>query len=197
MVSKSTDVDGSATNEACADHSLGSFVESVTNPKGDPQRAPKSERTASRNMEDVSCRGDGVGKSSNFVTCMKRRPRCRKSVAVHGTPCTDPTQLPGVRKDMTERMPIKGSALRPTVEDLNNLKLTKQVLTDYITLSLLITELELLNNVRSRYKGVTPNSKLLQGAPDIMGQGGGPEGEHAKASAYQLVMRPHHYGSKG
>lgn len=35
-VLESTDVDGSATDETCVDHPSGSFVESVTNPEGDP-----------------------------------------------------------------------------------------------------------------------------------------------------------------
>ena len=105
----------------------------------------------------MSCEGDGVGKSSNIVTYMKRRPRSRKPTAVHGTPYTDPTRLPGARKkqkDITEGsagadppgadsdpcegrvdpkvvdvhpIAVEGSSVGQSAEDFNKLKLTKQV----------------------------------------------------------------------
>ncbi|KAJ8439203.1 LOW QUALITY PROTEIN: hypothetical protein Cgig2_003416 [Carnegiea gigantea] len=176
MAVESTTVDGADADEAYVDPPLGL---PVTNPNGDTQRTPESERTTSHDTKDVPCERDGVGKSSNILTCMKRRPQCRKPIAVHGTPYTDPTRMPGARKtqkDMTEgitgaetayagsdpcdgtadeevldvqAITVEGSCMGLSAEDLNNLKLTKQVLTGYITMPLLATELELPNNVRS------------------------------------------------
>lgn len=112
----------------------------------------------SHDTEDVLCERDGVGKSSNILTHMKRRPSCRKPTVVHGSPYTDPTQLLAARKrqkDMTERItgaemayagsdpcdgkvgqevldvhPIAVERLRiePSAKDLNNLKWIKQVI---------------------------------------------------------------------
>ncbi|KAJ8435883.1 hypothetical protein Cgig2_010916 [Carnegiea gigantea] len=135
-------------------------------------------------------RGDGSGKSSNIVTCMKRKPRCWKPTAVHGTPFADLTHIPGARKrqkEMKEGMigankpraagdpcegnvhpfvvdvqplSVEGSGIGSSVEELNKLKLTKQVLAGYISAFLSATEMELVTNVRSRLQGIRPNARL-------------------------------------
>ncbi|KAJ8453380.1 LOW QUALITY PROTEIN: hypothetical protein Cgig2_008264 [Carnegiea gigantea] len=104
---ESTAVDGAAANEACVEPPLGPSVENGTYLEDDAHITPESERTMSPDADDVPREADNVGKSSNIVTHMKRRPRCRKPAAAHDTPYTDPTHLPGVRnrqKDMTKWM---------------------------------------------------------------------------------------------
>ena len=74
MASESTDVEDGAIDKACVNPLLGLSLETVSNAEGDRQKAPESEMTMSTDMEDVACEGDGVGKSFNIVTYMKRRP---------------------------------------------------------------------------------------------------------------------------
>ena len=45
-------MDGAVADEAYVDPPLGPSVESVTNPDGDTQRTPESERTMSHDTED-------------------------------------------------------------------------------------------------------------------------------------------------
>ncbi|KAJ8432869.1 hypothetical protein Cgig2_033874 [Carnegiea gigantea] len=113
-----------------------------------------TERT-SLHADDVGCKDDGGEKSSNIVTRMRRKPRCRKPTAVHCSLFTDPTSLAGARKSKKEKnegmtgvdepcvandhgegsmypsildvqlLSVEGSGIAPSVEELNKLKLTK------------------------------------------------------------------------
>jgi len=74
MTPESTNVECAARDEARVDSLLGLSLEIVSNAEGYRQRTPESEMTTSADMKDVSYKGDGVGKSSNIVTRMKRRP---------------------------------------------------------------------------------------------------------------------------
>ncbi|KAJ8426136.1 LOW QUALITY PROTEIN: hypothetical protein Cgig2_022433 [Carnegiea gigantea] len=85
MAAQSTDVNSVDADEACVDPILGSSVESGTNPEGDTQVKPESERTMSPDADDVPCED-------------MRRSRRRKLVVVHGTPVTDLTRLSRARK---------------------------------------------------------------------------------------------------
>ncbi|KAJ8427980.1 hypothetical protein Cgig2_017467 [Carnegiea gigantea] len=125
-------------HEACIQAPLG---ESIT---GEAERM-------SPDADDVGCEDDGGGKSSNIVACMRRKPRCRKPTAVHGSPFTDPTRSSGARKSKKERnegmtgadeprttddlgegsvhpsildvqpLSVEGSDIGPSVEELNKL----------------------------------------------------------------------------
>jgi len=98
---------------------------------------------------------DGGGKSSNIVTRIRMKPRCREPTLVHGTPFTNPTHMPSAQKrqkEMKEGMmgadtpraagdscegsihpsvldvqplSVEGLGIGPSVEELNKLKLTK------------------------------------------------------------------------
>ncbi|KAJ8440451.1 LOW QUALITY PROTEIN: hypothetical protein Cgig2_013610 [Carnegiea gigantea] len=213
MAAESTTADGADADEASVDPPLAPSVHSGTNPKGSADVPPKCERTTTPDSDDVPYEGDGVRKSSNIVTRMKRRPRSWKPTAVYGTPYTDPTRPPGAwkkQKDITEGrtgadMPGTGSdpcegRVGPGVLDVHLIAMegrrakcggvqqaevdevgndevvvhviflflfnigysllhVMQVLTAYVTASLSAMELELLNNVRSWFKGLRPNSK--------------------------------------
>jgi len=145
--------DSMATDdEACVEPLLGESVERVTTPEEDAQIIKGTERI-SPDADDVGSEDDAGGESSNIVIYMRRNPRCRKLVAVHGTPFIDPT--PGAwknKKEMKEGMTgadkpcaigdacegsvhpsvlnvqplsVEGSGIGPSVEELNNLKLTE------------------------------------------------------------------------
>ena len=89
----------------CRPPPLGQSGESVANPAGNVDRTAGSDNSGNPDLEGVPCEGEGAGDSSNIVTRMKRRPRCRKPTAVHGTPYTDPTRHHGGRKkqkDLTD-----------------------------------------------------------------------------------------------
>ena len=185
----------------------------MTTPEGDAQITTANERM-SLDADDVGWEGDGGEKSSNIVTHMRRKPRCRKPAAVHGTPFTDPTHMLGARKrqkGMKEGMTgadkpraagdpcegsmhpfivdmqpfsVEGSGIGSSVEELNKLKLTKQVMMNfdcmylvfcvlqmchlsmrimqvlkgYISALLSATEMELVPN--GRLKGVRPLTTL-------------------------------------
>ncbi|KAJ8449478.1 LOW QUALITY PROTEIN: hypothetical protein Cgig2_002275 [Carnegiea gigantea] len=172
MSTESIAVDGAAVDETCVDHPLGLSIESVTNLEGDAQRTPETERTTSPDTKDVPYKGDSVGKSSNIVTYMKTRLRCQKPAAMHDTPYTDSIDCQR-HKDMTKGMtgaetacassdPCEGK-VDPEVLDVQLIEVEGsgmgQVLIGYITTPLPVMELELLNNIRSRYKELRPNSK--------------------------------------
>ncbi|KAJ8435705.1 LOW QUALITY PROTEIN: hypothetical protein Cgig2_002662 [Carnegiea gigantea] len=79
-----------------------------------------------------------------------------------------------------------------------------QVLTGYISAPLSAIEMELVTNVRSRFKGICPNGRkclrltcvltLTNREEDL--QGGGPVEVSTEARACKLVMGPHPCGSK-
>ncbi|KAJ8427794.1 hypothetical protein Cgig2_032853 [Carnegiea gigantea] len=149
-----------ADDEACVEPLLGESVERVTAPEKDAQITGETKRT-SLDTDDVGCEDDGGGKSSNIVIRIRRKLRCRKQAAVHGTPFTDPTRIPGARKSKKEMkegmtdvdkpcavgdpcegsahpsvldmqpLSVAGSGIRPSVEELHKLKLTEQVLMNF------------------------------------------------------------------
>ncbi|KAJ8428612.1 hypothetical protein Cgig2_026157 [Carnegiea gigantea] len=208
-------VEDAAVDEACANPPLGQSGESVANPVGDIDRTAGSDSSGNPDLEGVPCEGEGAGDSLNIITRMKRRPRCRKPAAVHGTPYTDPTRHHGGRKKQkdlidegmrAEKAPgddepskrevateildvppiaMEGSHWGADAEDFNTITLTKQVLAAYITAPLSATEKELLNTVQGRYKGLRSNNK-----------GGGCEVVLAETGACELVAGPHQRGLK-
>ncbi|KAJ8429583.1 hypothetical protein Cgig2_023789 [Carnegiea gigantea] len=175
-------------HEACVQAPLGEPVQRVTTPEEDAQTTGDTERT-SPDADDVGCEDDGGRKSSNIVAHMRRKPWCWKPAAIHGSPFTDPTSLLGARKSKKEGnegmtganepraandpgegsvhpsvfdvqpLSVEGSGIGPSTEELNKLKLTKQVLVGYIFAPLSALEMELVTNVRSRFKGVRPNGR--------------------------------------
>ena len=86
-----------ADDEACVQPPLGPSVQRMTIPEKDAQIIAETERT-SPDADDVGCGDGGGGKSSNIVTCMRRKPRCQKPAAVHATPFTNPTHIRGALK---------------------------------------------------------------------------------------------------
>ncbi|KAJ8435238.1 hypothetical protein Cgig2_015641 [Carnegiea gigantea] len=99
--------------------------------------------------DDVGFEDDGGGKSSNIIAHMMRKPQCSKPAVVYGSPFTDPTHLPGARKSKEERKEGMTGADEPDAADDPG----------YISAPLLASEMELVTNVRSRFKGVRPNAK--------------------------------------
>ena len=126
--------------------------------------------------DDVGCEDDGGGKRSSIVTRIKRKPRCWKPATVHGSPFTDPTHPPGARKSKKERnkgmagaeepraaddpgegsvhpsvldvqqLSVEGLGIGSSVEELNKLKLTKQVLTNFACMYLVVCVLEICHS---------------------------------------------------
>jgi len=66
-----------AGDDACVDSPLGPSAESVTTPDGDAKITPKSERTTSLDVDNVSCEGDGVVK--RFQNCDPREEEASMS----------------------------------------------------------------------------------------------------------------------
>ncbi|KAJ8432413.1 LOW QUALITY PROTEIN: hypothetical protein Cgig2_013827 [Carnegiea gigantea] len=186
----------------------------------------ETERT-SPDADDVGCRDDGGGNNSNIVT--RGSLEVEKLTVVHGSPFTDPTRLSGARKSKKEMkegvtgvdephavdepsegsvdppvlnvqpLLVEGSGIGPSMEELNKIKLTKQVLVGYISAPLSVTEIELVTKVRTRPKGVKCQTVcyfVLDMCADIDGQGGGHARVSAEARAGKLVKGLHPCGSK-
>ncbi|KAJ8430528.1 hypothetical protein Cgig2_012927 [Carnegiea gigantea] len=133
---------------------------------------------------------------------------------VHDSPFTGPTHLPGAQKSKKEMkdgvtsadeppavddpsegsvdppildvqpLSVEGLGIGPSVEKLNKMKLTKEVLAGYTSAPLSAREMEL----------VTKCFFAIDMCADIDGQRGGHPQVSAKARAGKLVTRPHPRG---
>ncbi|KAJ8443110.1 hypothetical protein Cgig2_030878 [Carnegiea gigantea] len=131
----------------------------------------------------ASLADDGGGKSSNIVTCMRRKPRCWKPATVHGSPFTDPTSQSGARKSKKERKEGMTGADEPRAADDPGEGSVHPSVFD-------------LQPISVERSGIGPSVEELNKLK-LTKLGGGPLGVSAETRAYKLVTGPHPCGSKG
>ncbi|KAJ8442944.1 hypothetical protein Cgig2_019517 [Carnegiea gigantea] len=158
-----------ADHEACVQPPMGESVQRVITLEEDAQITGETKRT-SPDLDDVVCEDDSGGKSSNIIARMRRKPR------LYDNPFTDPTRLLGAQKSKKERnegmtgvdepraandpdegsvhpsvlnvqpLSVEGSGIGPSVEELNKLKLTKQVLMNFACMYLVVCVVEMCHS---------------------------------------------------
>ncbi|KAJ8453089.1 hypothetical protein Cgig2_014852 [Carnegiea gigantea] len=190
MAPETADVtaEDAAVDEACADPPLGQSGDSMANLVGDVDRTVGSDSNGNPDVEGVPCEGEGAGDSSNIVTRMKRRPRCRKLAAVHRTPYTDPTQHHGGRKkqkDLTNEG--MGEEKAPGGDEPSE----GEVATEILDMPPIAVE-----GSRFWQRALLHRCRQLRRSSSTQFGGGGREGVLAETGACELVARPHQRGPK-
>ncbi|KAJ8425387.1 hypothetical protein Cgig2_018476 [Carnegiea gigantea] len=167
-------------HEAYVQPPVGESIDMVTTSGQDGEIPGETERT-SPGADDMGCRDDGGGNSSNIVTRMRRKPKSQKPATVHGSPFTDPTHLLGAQKSKKEMNEGVTGADKPrAVDNLGEGSVDPPVL-----------DMQPLSVEGLYFRALVSNG---DGLGD---QGGDHAGVSAEARASKLVMGPHLCGSKG
>ncbi|KAJ8429596.1 hypothetical protein Cgig2_008826 [Carnegiea gigantea] len=196
-----------ADDEACVQPLMGDSGHRVTTPEQAGELAVDTEWT-SPDVDDVGCGDDGGCNNSNIVTRMRRKPWSPKPAAVHDSPFTDPTRLPGARKSKKEmKDEVTGADEPPVVDDPAEGSVDLPVLdvqplkVEGLGISPSVGRLYFRTLV-NKGDGVADQGEeecffALDMCADVDGQGGGHAQVSAEACVSKLVTRPHPRGSKG